>query len=269
MELLNLPLAILENMNALWSFLLLAVRYTGLLMILPGLGGGMTGLYIRLPAIHVLAFATLNVSGYAPLPNDFAQLIAQAVSELLLGFSIALVPLMVVTGAQMAGMLSSTAMGLGASALIDPVSGVSVTDVARLFGDLCVLLFLLVGGHYVIIQAASGMGGLLPVGSMNPSNISLDVIINGSAHIFKIGVMISAPVMVALLLTQFVMGLITKAVPTVNVFVMSFPLTIAIGLILTALSLREMINFSYREMQKLDSTVYELVEGVTKPNAGP
>ena len=41
--------------------------------------------------------------------------------------------------------------------------------------------------------------------------------------------MLSAPVMVALLLTQFVMGLISQAVPTVNIFIVSFPLTIGIG----------------------------------------
>lgn len=264
MEIANLAQGIFGNLNAVWSFLLLVLRYGGLLIILPGLSAGFMGMYIRMPAVLVLAFATVNSGPYAPLPADYAQMLGQAASEFLLGYGIGMIPQTLISGAQMAGLLSSTAMGLGASALIDPVAGVSVTDVARLFGDLCILLFLSLGGHYVAIQAVSGMQGSLPVGVINPATLSLDVLINATAHIFAIGVMISAPVMVALLLTQFVMGLVTKAVPTVNVFVVSFPLTIGIGLILTALSLREMLNFSYRELQTIDGRVVELVEGATK-----
>lgn len=264
MELANLAQSIFSNLNAVWSFLLLALRYGGLLIILPGLSAGFMGMYVRIPAVLVLAFATVNSAPYAPLPADYAQMVGQAASEFLLGYGIGMMPMMIISGAQMAGLLSSTAMGLGASALIDPVSGVSVTDVARIFGDLCVLLFLLVGGHYVAIHVVSGMGGALPVGVINPAALSLNVLIDASANVFKIGVMISAPVMVALLLTQFVMGLVTKAVPTVNVFVVSFPLTIGIGLILTALSLREVLNFSYREIQNIDTQAVELVEGAAR-----
>jgi flagellar biosynthesis protein FliR len=37
------------------------------------------------------------------------------------------------------------------------------------------------------------------------------------------------------------MGLISRAVPTVNIFIVSFPLTIGIGLILSLIALPEMI----------------------------
>jgi flagellar biosynthetic protein FliR len=64
--------------------------------------------------------------------------------------------------------------------------------------------------------------------------------------------MIAAPVIVALLLTNFVMGLISKAVPTVNIFIISFPLTIGIGFFLTMFALPEVAYFLQREMMELE-----------------
>ena len=70
----------------------------------------------------------------------------------------------------------------------------------------------------------------------------------------------ASPVIVALLLTNFVMGLITKAVPQVNIFIVSFPLTIGIGLVLSALSLPEIMVLFDREIAGIESTIAVLLE---------
>jgi flagellar biosynthetic protein FliR len=48
---------------------------------------------------------------------------------------------------------------------------------------------------------------------------------------FVIAVKISAPIVVALLFTNLGLGLIARTVPQMNVFIVGFPLQIAIGLI--------------------------------------
>ena len=242
-----------QRLDVVWTFFLLCSRYTGLFLLLPGIGGGPMGIYIRYPAILVLSAVSLDMQLVAPMPDNWAILSAQISTELLFGFAMGMIPLMLVSGVQLAGHMSSTAMGLGAGNLMDPTLGVMVTDISRLFGDLTVILFLLMGGHHVLIYAVSGVGlGIVP-GSLLLTDGSADLLIRLSADIFSAGVMMSAPVVVALLLTQFVMGLITKAVPTVNVFVMSFPLTIGIGLVLTVLSMPEiyaLLRTQFNEMPR-------------------
>ena len=92
-------------------------------------------------------------------------------------------------------------------------------------------------------------------GSFTISEATLRLVIERSGDIFAACVLISAPVIVALLLTQFVMGLVTKAVPSVNIFIVSFPLTIGIGLVLTALALPDTLRFAEQELQKVEADV--------------
>jgi flagellar biosynthetic protein FliR len=66
------------------------------------------------------------------------------------------------------------------------------------------------------------------------------------------GCMIAAPVIVALLLTNFVMALISKAVPTVNLFIISFPLTIAVGLGISIIALPEVVYYLTEQYRRLE-----------------
>jgi flagellar biosynthesis protein FliR len=51
------------------------------------------------------------------------------------------------------------------------------------------------------------------------------------------------------------MGLISKAIPTVNIFLISFPLTIGIGFAISILALPEVANFLAGEMTRLPEVI--------------
>jgi len=248
-----------DNTHLIWTFLLLVVRFTGMFLILPGLGGGEKGIHVRIAAILCLALVSMNNGIAADVPPDWFELIASMVVEFMLGMAIGLVPAMVIAGVQTGAQLATTTMGLGASQLIDPSSGTSVSSLARIFGDLAILVFLLTGGHYFVIYALSGAGTEMVPGTFRVTELTIDLMVQQSANIFITGVMISAPVIVALLLTQFVMGLISKAVPTVNIFIVSFPLTIGIGLILSILILPDMIRYLGREYVETENAIISIM----------
>lgn len=255
MELLSIPLLLNERTDLLWTFLLLVSRFTGLLMLLPGLGMGVQGLAVRLPAILILAFVSVTVSPVALLPVNPIMMGVQIASELMLGAVLGSIPMMMVAGVQMAAQLASTSMGLNASNLIDPTLGIQAADLARIFGDVVIIMFLFIGGHHVVIHAAAGLGEQIIPGTFIIGESSLQLFIERSAHIFEMGLLLSSPVIVALLLTQFVMGLITRAVPTVNVFIMSFPLTIAIGLVLSILAFPDIMKVMQREITGVENAI--------------
>jgi flagellar biosynthetic protein FliR len=255
----------LDNLDMIWSFILLVVRYSIVFTILPGLGGGPQGLTIRIPAILVLSFASINESALAEIPANIAVMLLEVCSEVFLGLAIGLIPAMLIAGIQTAGHLASTTMGLGASQLIDPTMGISVTSLSRIFGDLAILVFLITGGHLMVIHTISGLGGEIVPGAFIITDFSVDVLIQRGARIFYVGVMVSAPIIVALLLTQFVMGLISKAIPTVNIFIVSFPLTIGIGLILSILALPDMVRFLGHELYSMEQEISAIGLEASRP----
>jgi len=254
MNTLEIPFEMMRRLDALWTFMLLFTRYVGFFYIIPGLGEGAKGITIRLPAVAILSFVSMQTAVYAPPPSDVFVLCATMAMEFLLGTLFGMVPLLIVSGAQTAAQLASTSMGFGAGQLFDPTTGGSVADLGRLLGDLTVILFLLLGGDHVAIHAVSGFAGKLTAGSFMMTDLTVNLFIERTGDIFRVGVLLSAPVIVALLLTQFVMGLVTKAVPTVNIFIVSFPLTIGIGLFLTIAALPDMMQFMVKEISGLDNT---------------
>jgi flagellar biosynthesis protein FliR len=259
-DFLSFPGQILNNLHILWSFVLLVVRYGALLSVLPGVGLGEKGLIVRVPASMVMAFASLNPENYAAMPAHWGIVAGGIVSEVLFGAVLGLIPLLIVSGVQTGATIASTTMGLSASNLIDPTSGVQVPDLARVYGDFTVVLFLAFGGHYMVLHAASGLGGTFAPGSLFMAEDTIRLLTEKSGDVFRLGTMVSAPVVVALLLTQFVMGLLSRAVPTVNIFIVSFPLTIGIGLLLSVLVMPELEAFIKRELVGLETTLMQVVE---------
>jgi flagellar biosynthesis protein FliR len=241
----------LTRLDVGWTFLLLATRYMAFLMLVPGLGGGMHGMVFRYPASIALAFVSFNMQHTAAVPTNMGVMVVQMASEILLGGLVAIVPLMIVAGAQTAGHLASGTMGLNGAQLFDPATSTSLSDLARIYSDFAIIMFLLIGGHEISIGALASLNQSVLPGSFILSSSGLEALIGQSSRIFQIGSLIAAPVIVAVLLANFVMGLISKAIPTINIFIISFPLMIGIGLTISILAFPEVARFLVREFERL------------------
>ena len=238
------------NLDSVWTYLLLLSRCTALLMILPGLGMGERGIAVRMPAAIIFSFVGAMVAPTAAMPQNVIDAGITVFCEFSLGFMLGMIPFLVIAGVQMAGQLASTSMGLNAGNIIDPTLGVATADTARILGDLSIVLFMVFGGHHVLVKLALCGDGAFPPGTFTLRTDNLEMFAMESGRIFHTGVMIAAPVLVAMLLTNFVLGIIAKVVPSMNVFMISFPISIGIGLLLIAMMLPELVAYLEREFSR-------------------
>jgi flagellar biosynthesis protein FliR len=255
-----LPAYLLNNLHYVWTFILISTRFISLFIMVPGLGGGLVGMQVRIPGVLILSVASLLGGSTVLLPENWYLAAAAILSEILLGMVLGMLPRFIVSGIQAAGQLSSTTMGLNAGSLIDPALGTPIAPLSKVFSDLATVIFFLIGGHRVMIQVVSGMDGQIIPGTFFPSAPTVALIIEKSSEIFTFGILISAPVVVALLITQFIMGLISKAVPSVNVFVVSFPLTVGVGLLLSVLCIPGIADLSKVKFGSMDQTILTVIE---------
>lgn len=250
---------VLSRLDYAWTFLLLLMRYVVFFMLVPGLGGGISGLALRYPATVILALVSVNPSALAVVPANAGGMAGQMVCEVCLGAVVALVPLMIISGAQVAGQVASGTMGLNGAQLFDPSTQAPLSDLSRIYSDLAILIFLFIGGHYVAIGELAGMSTTVKPGTFLLSGGGIGALIDHSARLFHIGCLIAAPVIVALLLTNFVMGIISKAIPTLNIFVVSFPLTIGVGFVISFLALPEVGLVLQREVVEIPAVLSRLL----------
>ena len=169
-----------------------------------------------LPAIGILDPA----SGYGIL-----ILAQQMLIGLAMGFSMRLV----FSAIDLSGALISNQMGLGFATAYDPQSASDTAVVSEFLGLLGLLVFLSINGHLMVIATLGKSFADLPIAGAAISHDSWINIANAGAVVFTSGVFLSLPVVVALLITNIALGILTRAAPQLNLFAIGFPITLTVG----------------------------------------
>jgi flagellar biosynthetic protein FliR len=78
---------------------------------------------------------------------------------------------------------------------------------------------------------------------------------------FTVALQTAAPVMVALLVTTVALAILGRAVPQLNTMLVSFPVSIAVGLIMVGATLEIVAVMLGSRMQDLPGTLRTLLDG--------
>jgi flagellar biosynthetic protein FliR len=222
-------------------FVLALARVSGLFMMAPILGAVSVPVRVRAAVVFFIAIALLPV-----LPADAAiglksnvdavNLAGHLVLETGIGFAIGLVSQFVFSGVLLAGQLSGMQMGMGMANLVDPQSNEQTTPIAQWQNLMALLVFLSIDGHHQLIRAVAESFRLVPMGSVFNASQGLGLALTLASSIFVIALKVASPVIVLLLLVNAAMGVLSKLIPQLNVFVVGFPLMVGAGFFALAAS---------------------------------
>lgn len=145
--------------------------------------------------------------------------------------------LQVITAAMIvAGQAISSAMGLSMSNLLDPNLG-NVPVLSQFLIILSTLIFLGTGGHLMLISILLDSFTLIPIGQSLLSLAAIGKLLAWSSMMFLGAVLIGLPVLVTLLVVNIGLGVMTRAAPSLNIFVVGLPATILAGFMILLLSM--------------------------------
>ncbi|CAM3669048.1 flagellar biosynthetic protein FliR [Vibrio aquimaris] len=134
------------------------------------------------------------------------------------------------------GQTISMQMGLGMAIMNDPVNGMSVAILGRLFLIFSTLLFLSLEGHLIVIDVLIQSFTLWPVGS-GLTSASLKGVINIFGWMFASALALALPAIVSMLLANISFGVMNRAAPSLNVYALGFPMTMLLGLFSVLISI--------------------------------
>ncbi|HPI93520.1 MAG TPA: flagellar biosynthetic protein FliR [Deltaproteobacteria bacterium] len=178
-------------------------------------------------------------------PDDLniLMLMVILVNQMLVGLTLGLAIDVIFSGIQIAGELMGFQMGFSIANVVDPMTGATAPITSNLLYITAFLLFFSFGGHHLLIKALVETFTVIPIGDRMVHTGFLMSVISYAGQMFIIGVKVAAPVVGVLLLINVSFAIIARALPQMNVFLMAFPLTIAVGLIFVALVIRIMPIF--------------------------
>ena len=152
-----------------------------------------------------------------------------AVREMLVGVAIGMVMQLAFDGLTFAGQTISMSMGLGFSTLVDPQRGTSVPVLGQLFAIMGTLSYLAVNGHLVLISALAHSFQTMPIGSAGVDANFLLTVATWGARIFETGLLVALPAVIALVIVNMALGVVSRAAPQLNLFGIGFTITLLCG----------------------------------------
>jgi len=208
------------------------VRISAALMAAPLFSHRAIPRQLRLGVALVLAALLMpwqpTLQGINPLS---VQGILLTANELLLGICLGFMLQLVFEAVLFAGQFIATGMGLGFASVIDQQQGISVAVVGQFYMLVTMLLFLAMNGHLAFIQLIADSFAVWPVGAAVVQPDTFAVLFNAIGGMLRNALGIALPAVVALLVVQIAMGVMSRAAPTLNLFAVGFPVTLILGLI--------------------------------------
>ncbi|HTP63784.1 MAG TPA: flagellar biosynthetic protein FliR [Geobacteraceae bacterium] len=220
------------------SFIMVLARIAGLFAAIPLFGGNRVPQTVKAAAILAMTLVLFpiirgSIPQVATNPLTIGILV---VREALVGITLSILSQLIFAAVEFCGQLIGMQMGLSIASLFDPDQG-QTQVIATFQGLLAMLFFMTLGVHHLFIRAIVESYEVLPVGAWHMSGELLHFVISATSGLFVLAIKLAAPVMVSLLAAGMVLGIMARSFPQMNVFMISFPLNIGLGLLILGASL--------------------------------
>lgn len=222
-----------------WIGALLFARLGAVLMVAPVWGEQTVPATIRLAlALLVTTVLAPGLAGATPaLPGTAIAAIPLIINEVIIGLILGLGARLMMSALQVAGATAGLASGLGFAQQIDPVASQPAAIFSGFFSLMGVVLIMAAGLHRVMIEAAADSYAIFPPGAFPPIGDANTFVIDAVSNSFRLGIQIAAPVLIFSLIFNIALGLVSRLIPQVQVFMTALPLSVMLGLAVIALGL--------------------------------
>lgn len=203
------------------AWLLIAIRATAFLMLMPGLTGQPMPVTLRVGlafAVSTLLAPVIPVP--AQVPGTLLALVSAVGAEVLVGLLMGFVGRMAFYATEMAGRVIAQEIGLTATPGIDAPTATS-EPFASLLHRFAVLIYFGVGAHLMAIGAFARSFHFAPPGMAGLNGAAADQLIVITGRTLAVGVQLAAPFIAMNFLLTLAFGLLGRTVSKINVFVLS------------------------------------------------
>ena len=258
------PLLPFPSPREIIFFMLVLSRVAGIFAAMPVFGG--RRMPTRIKAITVLmitlvCFPTLSVT-LPNVPSDAFSLALLIFSEVMVGLTLAFIAQIIFAAVEFSGQIIGMQMGLTIASILDPSQGTQTQIMSVVQTLFATLLFLSLNIHHMFIRAIMDSFKVIPLGGWHLSGELVNFLVMRTADIFIIGIRLAAPVMVALLLTTVALGIMARAFPQMNIFMVSMPLNIGLGLMILGITLTiffHVLEVSFGHLSAQIAVLYRLM----------
>ncbi len=243
------------------TFILVMTRISFLFIFAPLFSAIFIPVRIRVAfmAVVSLTIFTALPSNLSAPPLTFLSVAVALLGEISVGAAAGLAAQFVFSAVDGAGRLMGIPMGLGFAQAVDPLTGGGSVVTSRFLGTLIALVFLALDIHHVLIRLLARSFVVLPPGQVIPSPLAARTLVSSASLIFVGAVQLASPVLLVLLGVMVAIALLSKIAPKVNLFILSFAISISLGLVALRAALPNIVAWMRIETLRIESLATQVI----------
>jgi len=190
-------------------------------------------LFISLIVSYII-FLSIDHSSVKETPTGWLLFIysfKEVVTGLIIGFTLQFVFFAV----SYAGTLIGFEVGLNLAEVFNPTEEVNSNIIGELLYYSALMIFFLINGHHYLIRALQQSFNIIGIGMFSFQEPLYQTMIKLAGSIFIIAVKIATPILISFFLINIAEGIISRMIPTMQVFFVTQPLKIGLGLFMLGL----------------------------------
>lgn len=229
---------------AIGAGIMIFARIIGVMQFAPPLNRSEIPAMIRISFALILTVILSMILKPAPIP-DHSSLLLCLVLNFTFGFIIGFIINCIIAAISAAGDIINSQIGVSSAMILDPSSGTQASLMGNFFTLVATIIFISIGGIYWTINALIRSFEVFPVYAVTlplAEIINMDYLVKITSNTFIVGMQIAAPILLATLGQDIILGTISKTAPQVNVFQMSFLFKPVMGALILSWVLPSLIN---------------------------
>lgn len=244
----------------LLAYFFVFTRASALLSMIPSFSGRIIPTKVQLAlgfGISLLIATSVSEDRY--IPENFLGIMLAVGNELLVGLLMGFAVRIFFYIAEFAGSIISTEAGLTRSDVFDPMTETQSSPVSNMLFYLCTILIFATGMHYDILRTFVVSYKSVPLGGSLRFLKGAESFVKASGDIFLIGVKIAAPILAMNFVLNMTFSVLGKAVPKMNVFMVSFAVRILAGFALLFMAIGLIVQYLGSSLQVIPRRMIEFL----------
>jgi flagellar biosynthetic protein FliR len=214
------------------AFVMVLTRVSAFMLSAPVFSWLATPVRIRVAIAFMTSVFFAMITPPADSVNSILSVFLLLVNEAIYGIALGLATTLLYSAVKISGRIAERQMGMAMAEVMDPFTGERAQPIGMIMEILFIMLLLSVDAHHAFLRTIARSFEVFEPGTIPELTVLVKGIISAGSMMLAMALKLAIPVMGVFMVMTVVLGVLARVAPEMNIFFLSFPVKIGLGLVM-------------------------------------
>ncbi|MBW8014768.1 MAG: flagellar biosynthetic protein FliR [Planctomycetes bacterium] len=214
------------------AFVMVLTRVSAFMISAPIFSWVAIPMRIRVAVAFLTSIFFAMITPAAESVNSIISVFLLLANEAVYGIALGLSTTLLYSAVKMSGRIAERQMGMAMAEVMDPFTGERAQPIGMMMEILFIMLLLSVDAHHLFLKTIARSFEVFAPGSIPEVAMLVKGIVSAGSMMLVMALKLAVPIMGVFMVMTVVLGVLARIAPEMNIFFLSFPIRIGLGLIM-------------------------------------